>query len=180
MAQMAPQRTAGGRTWLRNNGPLPARDAAQFMRFTNEGKPMEQEKFIHTVADRLNVDKQQASKIMAAVFRELRDRITPKEAADAAAQMPAGLKRVWLASESPEREVRRIHKRDFIREVSERAEIQEVEASHAVKVVFQALQELFQSPTGQEGEAWDIFSQLPKDLKKLWMDAARLGPQRRL
>jgi uncharacterized protein (DUF2267 family) len=150
------------------------------MRFTHEGKPMEQEKFIHTVADQLKVDKQQARNIVAAVFRELRDRLTPKEAADAAAQMPAGLKRVWLAAESPEREVRRIHKRDFIREVSERAEIQEVEASHAVKVVFQALQELFHSPTGQEGEAWDIFSQLPKDLKKLWMDAARLESHRRL
>ena len=117
--------------------------------------------------------------IIAAVFRELRDRLTPKEAADAAAQMPTGLKQLWLASESPGREVRRIHKSDFIREVSERAEIQEVEASHAVRVVFQTLQRLFQSPTGKEGEAWDIFSQLPKDLKKLWIDAARLQSQDR-
>ena len=134
---------------------------------------MEEEKFIHTVAEQLTVDKQQARKIIAAVFRELHDRLTSKEAVDAAAQMPTGLKRLWLAFESPGREVRRIHKSDFIREVSERAEIQEAEASHAVKVVFQALQTLFHSPTGQEGEAWDIYSQLPKDLKKLWMDAAR-------
>jgi uncharacterized protein (DUF2267 family) len=105
---------------------------------------------------------------------ELRDRLTPREAVDAAAQMPTGLKELWLASESPQRTVRRIHKTDFIREVAERAEIQEVEASHAVKAVFHVLQVLFQSPTGQEGEAWDIFSQLPKDLKKLWMEAARL------
>jgi uncharacterized protein (DUF2267 family) len=139
---------------------------------------MEEEKFIHTVAEQLTVDKQQARKIVAAVFRELHDRLTPKEAVDAAAQMPTGLKRLWLAFESPGREVRRIHKSDFVREVSERAEIQEAEASHAVKVVFQTLQRLFQSPTGQEGEAWDIFSQLPKDLKKLWTNAARLQPQR--
>jgi uncharacterized protein (DUF2267 family) len=135
---------------------------------------MEEEKFIHTVAEQLTVNKQQARKIVAAVFLELHDRLTPKEAVDAAAQMPGGLKRLWMASESPGREVRRIHKSDFIREVSERAEIQEVEASHAVKVVFRGLQELFRSPTGQEGEAWDIYSQLPKDLKKLWMEAARL------
>ncbi|MFZ1119859.1 MAG: DUF2267 domain-containing protein [Candidatus Binataceae bacterium] len=139
---------------------------------------MEEQKFVHTVAEQLTVDKQQARRIIAAVFRELRDRLTPKEAADAAAQMPTGLKQLWLASESPGREVRRIHKSDFIREVSERAEIQEVEASHAVRVVFQTLQRLFQSPTGKEGEAWDIFSQLPKDLKKLWIDAARLQSQR--
>ncbi len=139
---------------------------------------MEEEKFVHTVAEQLTVDKQQARKIVAAVFRELRDQLTPKETADAAAQMPTGLRRLWLASESPGREVRRIHKSEFIREVSERAEIQEAEASHAVKVVFQTLQGLFQSPTGQEGEAWDIFSQLPKDLKKLWMEAARLQSQR--
>jgi uncharacterized protein (DUF2267 family) len=126
------------------------------------------------VAEQLSVDKQQATKIVAAVFRELRDRLTPKEVADAAAQMPTGLKRLWLASESPDREVRRVHRSEFVREVSERAEIQEVEASHGVKVVFRCLQGLLQSPSGQEGEAWDIFSQLPKDLKKLWMEAARL------
>jgi uncharacterized protein (DUF2267 family) len=134
---------------------------------------MEEEKFIHTVAEQLAVDKHQARKIVEAVFRELRDRITPKEASDAAAQMPTGLKRLWLASESPGREVRRTDKADFIREVSERAEIQEVESSHAVKTVFHVLQVLFGSPTGQDGEAWDIFSQLPKDLKKLWIEAAR-------
>lgn len=135
---------------------------------------MEEEKFVHTIAEKLAVDKQQAKKIIEAVFCELRDRITPKEASDAAAQMPTGLKLLWLGSETPGREVRRVHKADFIREVSERAEIQEAEASHAVKAVFHALQVLFRSPTGQEGEAWDIFSQLPKDLKKLWIEAVRL------
>ena len=135
---------------------------------------MQEEKFIRTVAEQLVIDRQQARMIVEVVFRELRDRLTPKEAVDAAAQMPTGLREIWLASESPGRGVRRIHRADFIREVSERADIQEVEASHAVKAVFHALQILFQSPTGQEREAWDIFSQLPKDLKKLWMEAARL------
>jgi uncharacterized protein (DUF2267 family) len=141
---------------------------------------MEEEKFIHTVAGQLSVDNEGAKKIVSAVFRELHDRLTSKEAADAAAQMPTGLKRLWMASEFPGREVRRIHKREFVREVAELAEIQENEASHAVKVVFRTLQTLLKSPTGQEGEAWDIFSQLPKDLKKIWIDAARPQATKRI
>jgi hypothetical protein len=44
--------------------------------------------------------------------------------------------------------------------------------------VFKVLQVLLQSPTGQEGEAWDVFSQLPKDLKRMWLAAASM-PQAR-
>ena len=135
---------------------------------------MQEERFVHTVAEQLTIDKEQANKIITAVFLELRDRLTPKESADVAAQMPGRLRDLWTASESAQRKVRRIHRKDFVREVSERAQVQEVEASHAVKVVFRGLQMMLQSPTGQEGEAWDIFSQLPKDLKKLWLDASRL------
>jgi uncharacterized protein (DUF2267 family) len=121
----------------------------------------------------LSVEKESAQKIVSAVFRELHDRLTPKEAADAAAQTPAGLKRLWSASEFPGRKVRRIHKTEFIKQVAELAAIPEDEGARAVRVVFRALQTLLKSPTGLEGEAWDILSQLPKDLKKVWLDAAR-------
>ena len=51
------------------------------------------------------------------------------------------------------------------------------EAAHVdaqlVAAVFATLQELLGSPTGIEGEAWDVMSQLPKDLKKLWLGAHR-------
>jgi uncharacterized protein (DUF2267 family) len=46
------------------------------------------------------------------------------------------------------------------------------EARRAVRVVFAVLQRLLGSRHGVEGEAWDVFSQLPKDLKKLWLTAA--------
>ena len=141
---------------------------------------MEEKKFIDTVAAQLGVESEDAKKIVSAVFHELHDRLTSKEAADAAAQMPTGLKRLWMSSEFPGREVRRIHKREFVRAVAELAEIQENEASHAVTVVFRALQTLLKSPTGQEGEAWDIFSQLPRDLKKIWINAAQPQAARRL
>jgi uncharacterized protein (DUF2267 family) len=48
----------------------------------------------------------------------------------------------------------------------------DAEAERAVRAVFGALQRLLGSRTGREGEAWDVFSQLPKDLKQLWLDAA--------
>ncbi len=35
------------------------------------------------------------------------------------------------------------------------------------------------SPTGQEGEAWKLFSQLPKDLKHLWTAAAGMALPKR-
>lgn len=138
---------------------------------------MEEEQIIHAVAEQMHVDKERSQKIISAVFHELHDRLTPKEAAHAAAQMPSGLKRMWTSYEFPGRQVRRLHKSEFTREVAQRAEIPEDEAAHALTVVFRVLQELLQSPTGQEGEAWDIFSQLPKDLKQVWISAARPQPR---
>lgn len=140
---------------------------------------MEEEQFIHIVAREMDVTNESAKNIVSAVFRELHDRLTPKEAGDAAAQMPAGLKRLWMASEFPGRKVDRIHKAEFVRRVSEHAAIAEDEAAHAVRVVFGALQTLLKSPTGQEGEAWDIFSVLPKDLKSVWLEAAQTHTTRR-
>jgi hypothetical protein len=34
------------------------------------------------------------------------------------------------------------------------------------------LQKALGSLTGKEGEAWDIYSQLPKGLKNLWLSSA--------
>ncbi len=134
---------------------------------------MEEEHFIHIVAEQLKVDHDSAEKIIAAVFRELHDRLTSKEAADVEAQMPGRLRSLWASFEAPDREVKRIHKPEFVRTVAELAGISEIDAPHAVRVVFGALQATLKSPTGQEGEAWDIFSQLPKDLKRVWLDAAK-------
>jgi len=137
---------------------------------------MDEEQFIHAVAEQMGVERESAQKIVSAVFRELHDRLTPREAADAGAQMPGGLKRLWAASEFPGRKVKRIHKAEFVKQVSELAAIPEDEGARAVRAVFRALQALLKSPTGQEGEAWDILSQLPKDLKKVWLAAAKPQP----
>jgi uncharacterized protein (DUF2267 family) len=139
---------------------------------------MEEKRFIHIVAEQLNMDHDSGEKVISAVFRELHGRLTPKEAADVEAQMPGKLRSLWASFEAPGREVERIHKTEFVRRVAELAGVSEIEAPRAVRVVFGALQATLKSPTGQEGEAWDIFSQLPKDLKRVWLDAARPAAQK--
>ena len=131
--------------------------------------------FFRKVAQRFACDEERADAVTFAVFQELRDRLTPAEAADVAAQLPSGLRRLWEANERPERAVRRTHAAEFLGLVRRRLDLpSENEAQRAVEAVFRELQLLLGSPTGQEGEAWDIFSQLPKDLKKLWVEAGRM------
>jgi uncharacterized protein (DUF2267 family) len=55
----------------------------------------------------------------------------------------------------------------------------DAEAERAIQAVFAALQHLMKSPRGLEGEAWDVFSVLPKDLKQLWLDARAAAPRGR-
>jgi uncharacterized protein (DUF2267 family) len=133
---------------------------------------MNQAIFISEVAQRLRCDGRRAEGVTFAVFQELRDRLTPKEAADVAAQLPRGLKQLWCEREQPGRAVERTHREEFIGRVRHWAGLpDDTEAERGVKAVFGALQKLLGSPNGREGEAWDVLSQLPKDMKKLWLSA---------
>ncbi len=135
---------------------------------------MTERQFVQHVADALACDVRRAESVVFAVFQELCHRITPAEAADVASQLPTGLKRLWTAEERPGRAVERIQRAEFIGRVRRRAVLpDDGEAERGVRVVFRALQRLLGSPTGREGEAWHVFSQLSKDLKQLWLDAAR-------
>ena len=123
---------------------------------------------------RIGCDLRRAEGLTFAVFQELRDRITPREALHVAAQLPKRLKMMWMSLESPNRKVHRVKGEQFIWEVRRMAGLtDDEEAERAVSAIFAALQKLLGSPTGQEGEAWDVMSQLPKDLKKLWAGAQR-------
>ena len=135
---------------------------------------MEYEQFIREVDVRLGVGKDQAEKVTGAVLRELHNRLTDREADDLGAQLPGQLKQVWHGLDRPGREVERTHKKDFVRYVAETADLPEDRASRAVKAVFKALQMALRAPSGQEGEAWDVLSQLPKDLKRVWLEAATM------
>jgi uncharacterized protein (DUF2267 family) len=135
---------------------------------------MNERTFISEVAARLGCDDRRAEGLTFAVFQALHDRLTPGEAADVAAQLPTPLKRLWGDHDRPDRRVERTHRTDFLGLVRHWAGLpDELEAERGVKAVFAELQKLLGSPTGLEGEAWDVFSQLPKDLKALWVSAAR-------
>jgi uncharacterized protein (DUF2267 family) len=133
---------------------------------------MEKHAFIREVATRLACDEHRAGAVTAVVLQELRNRLTPKEAGDVAAQLPATLKRVWQEGDRPDRHVTRTHRAEFLGEVRRWAALaDDTEAERAVRAVFATLQSVLGSPTGTEGEAWDVFSQLPKDMKQLWLRA---------
>jgi uncharacterized protein (DUF2267 family) len=130
--------------------------------------------FYREVADRLRCDERRAESITFVVFQELRARLTPTEAANVAAQLPTGLKKMWLENERADREVERTHLPEFIGRVRQHAALpDDSEAERGIRAVFGVLQRLLGSPTGAEGEAWDIYSQLPKDMKRIWLDAAK-------
>jgi uncharacterized protein (DUF2267 family) len=134
---------------------------------------MDERTFLRGVTERLRCDEARAEGLVFVVFQELRDRLTATEAHDVAAQLSVGLKRLWEEGERPGRRVTRSHREDFVGEVRFWADLPDAaEAERAVKAVFAVLQLALGSPTGREGEAWDIFSQLPKDLKELWLESA--------
>jgi uncharacterized protein (DUF2267 family) len=134
---------------------------------------MDEMHFVREVADRTYGDERRAETLIFAIFQELRDRLTPSEAADVAAQLPASLKMLWMSFDRPNRKVRRIHEGQFLREVARMAGLEDaVEAEAAVTAVFAVLQQALSSPTGTTGVAGHIFSQLPADLKQLWLSAS--------
>jgi len=130
---------------------------------------MDAKRFYDTVATCLACDRQRAEAVTFVVLQELRDRLTVKEAADVAAQLPEPLRRAWHEGERPERQPDKIHAGEFVGRVRRRAVLpDDAEAERAVRTVFRTLQTQLGSPTGHEGEAKDVWSVLPKDMKKLW------------
>jgi uncharacterized protein (DUF2267 family) len=134
---------------------------------------MNERSFVREVAERAVCDERRAETLIFAVFQELRDRLTPQEAADVAAQLPTSLKMLWMSFDRPDRKVRRVHEGQFLSEVARMAGLEDdTEAEEAVTAVFAVLQEALGSPTGTEGEAGHVLSQLPTDLKRLWLSAS--------
>jgi uncharacterized protein (DUF2267 family) len=135
---------------------------------------MDDRTFIREVADRLTCDERRADAVTFAVFQQLRARLTAKEAADVEAQLPTGLKNLWRDCDRADQPVAKTHREEFVGLVQQAATLPDTaEAERAILAVFAALQHLLGSPTGKEGEAWDVFSQLPKDLKLLWLAAGQ-------
>jgi uncharacterized protein (DUF2267 family) len=112
-----------------------------------------------------------AANLVTAVFQALRDRITTEEADDVWAQLPSAWKAMWESGTWWEkvsarvRGMNKLNREEFIARV--RMHIpSDVSAEQAVRTVFHALKEQI-SP----GEATDVSSQLPEDLRTLWKAA---------
>ena len=134
---------------------------------------METREFVNEVATRLGADERRAEGLTFAVFQILRDRLPEKESSDLAAQLPTGLKRLWREEDRRGRPVEKLHEADFIGRVRQWTGLpDDTEARRGVCAVFAVLQHALGSPTGKEGEAWDVLSVLPKDMKRLWLEAA--------
>ena len=112
-------------------------------------------------------DRETVKRGTAVVLQALRDRLMPTEAAQAAAQLPRGLKETWSAGERPDRKPVKMHRKDFYERVRREAGLKNVrEARFLTIAVFTALKEQISS-----GEADDVLAQLPRDLKDVWEDA---------
>jgi len=109
----------------------------------------------------------QARRATAAVLQALRDRLTPDEARQAAAQLPRELKAMWAQGDAPGRRPLRLHRKAFYERVRTQAELVSARQAEVVTdAVFAALKDQISS-----GEADDIVAQLPRDLKVVWARA---------
>ncbi|HLC42246.1 MAG TPA: DUF2267 domain-containing protein [Methylomirabilota bacterium] len=129
---------------------------------------MTMQTFYQTVIQTSGESSQEAARrATAAVFHTLRDRLTPGEADQVAAQLPIELKDVWWAGDQTERRPLKVHRQEFYQRVVKEASLPSIkEARWVTLAVFAALKEQL-SP----GEAEDVLAQLPKDLKEVWLEA---------
>lgn len=133
---------------------------------------MDQETFFDRIRHRLGCGRERAQTVAMVVLQELRDRLPENEAADVVAQLPGALRNLWFEPGRTGKPVDKIHRAELLERVRARVPMHDdLEAVRAVHAVFAALQELLGSPSGLEGEAWDVFSVLPKDLKAMWRAA---------
>jgi uncharacterized protein (DUF2267 family) len=108
-----------------------------------------------------------AREAAAAVLRALRDRLTVDEAAQASAQLPRELKRLWAGGHRPSIRPVKLRRREFLDRVRVDAGLKSLgQAERVTDAVFAGLKEQL-SP----GEAEDIVAQLPRDLKSQWVRA---------
>jgi uncharacterized protein (DUF2267 family) len=123
--------------------------------------------FYRRVIDETGHADRDAVKRGTAVLHALRDRLMPTEAAQAAAQLPRGLKDVWNDGDTRDRRPIKMHREEFYERVKPEAGLKNAREAHFLTIgVFAALKQQL-SP----GEAGDVCAQLPRDLKEVWEDA---------
>ncbi len=132
--------------------------------------------FVKELAQELGCpdNKKKAGRILKAVLKALRNRLSHEESMHLLAQLPMCIKAIyvdgWKLSETPEK-IKNVS--EFVEEVMkyDRPRAQQdfadkEEAIKAIKAVFRVIKRHI-----SDGEAQDVEAELPKQLKELWEDA---------
>ncbi len=114
-------------------------------------------------------DEDAAYSVLRAVLHQLRDRLTPEEAVDLAAQLPLIVRGIYFEGWRPARTPSKVRsKHEFLLEVTVKLRPHPVDAEPAVRDVFALL-----AHHCDPGEIADVIAQFPAELKELWPQNAR-------
>lgn len=119
--------------------------------------------FIRHLSETGGVDPELAECAAISVLSALERRILPKEAKDLEAQLPRRLVEFLPPPDKRPPRPHRFGREEFLRTVGEDLRKSPEEVEPLVRSVFRAFQELI-----SEGEAEDVASNLPPDLRALW------------
>ena len=129
---------------------------------------MDTQAFYRMVQEQVSgLEMEDAKRATAVVLRVLRDRLTPNEAEQVAAQLPGPLKEVWAAGDQLDRQPLKMRRDEFVQRVKHEIGLQSGDSARRLtEAVFTVLKAQL-SP----GEADDVLAQLPRGLKELWTAA---------
>jgi len=114
-------------------------------------------------------DEAAAYSVLRAVLHQLRDRLTPEEAVDLAAQLPLIVRGIYFEGWRPGHTPEKMRTKDeFLHEIAKKLRPHPIAAEPAVRDVFALL-----AHHCDPGEISDVIAQFPAELKELWPQAAR-------
>lgn len=114
-------------------------------------------------------DEGTAYSVLRAVLHQLRDRLTPEEAVDLAAQLPLVVRGAYFEGWRPARTPEKVRtKKDFLDGVAAKLRPHKIPPEPAVRDVLALL-----AHHCDPGEIADVIAQLPAELKELWPETAR-------
>lgn len=114
-------------------------------------------------------DEATAYSVLRAVLHQLRDRLTPEEATDLAAQLPLIIRGAYFEGWQPRQTPEKVRtKQDFLDGIATKLRPHPVAAESAARDVFALL-----SHHCDQGEIADVIAQLPHELKALWPETAQ-------
>ncbi|MCC7250567.1 DUF2267 domain-containing protein [Hyphomicrobium sp.] len=114
-------------------------------------------------------DEEEALAVLRVVLHQLRDRLTPEEAVELAAQLPTIVRGIFYEGWRPSRTPERIRSKEkFLDEITIKLLPRRIPPERAVKDVL-ALVAHHCDP----GEISQVIDQLPADLKRLWPETSR-------